>query len=57
VIISREEPPRRYRSPLRTTHRELRRRGKESPQGRGPYTDKLECLRARDRYAFAQPDS
>ncbi|MFF8449465.1 SUKH-4 family immunity protein [Streptomyces leeuwenhoekii] len=42
-----------YRFVLRTKHLE-----QAAPQDRGPYTDKLvEYLRARDRYAFAQPDS
>ncbi|MFF4359602.1 SUKH-4 family immunity protein [Streptomyces sp. NPDC001604] len=42
-----------YRFALRTKHLEH-----AAPQDRGPYTDKLvECLRARDRYALAQPDS
>ncbi|GAA2511582.1 SUKH-4 family immunity protein [Streptomyces longisporus] len=42
-----------YRFALRTKHLE-----RAAPQDRGPYTDKLvEYLRARDRYAFAQPDS
>ncbi|MER6424221.1 SUKH-4 family immunity protein [Streptomyces sp. NPDC001137] len=42
-----------YRFALRTEHLEH-----ASPQDYGPYTDKLvEYLRARDRYAFAQPDS
>jgi hypothetical protein len=42
-----------YRFALRTKHLEH-----AAPQDRGPYTDKVvEYLRARDRYAFALPDS
>ncbi|MGV9566059.1 SUKH-4 family immunity protein [Streptomyces sp. NPDC003480] len=42
-----------YRFALRTKHLEH-----AAPQDRRPYTDKLvEYLRARDRFAFAQPDS
>jgi hypothetical protein len=42
-----------YRFALRTKHLE-----RAAPKDRSPYTDKLvEYLRARDPYAFAQPDS
>lgn len=42
-----------YRFALRSKHLEH-----AAPQDRGPYTDKLvEYLQARDRFAFAQPDS